>query len=68
LPVVIEVRSHPPADFVNGLLIETAPPVAELLAAIGTPTRIDAGPEPAPPEFRNNRQHVFDPLGVHVNE
>jgi hypothetical protein len=66
--VVIEVDRHPPAVIVNGLRIETAPPIANLLAVIGTPTRIDTGPKPAPPGFRNNQQHVFDSLGVHVNE
>jgi hypothetical protein len=66
--VVIEVHRNPPAVVVNGLRIETAPPVAELLGVIGTPTRIDTGPTPAPPGFRNNQQHVFDSLGVHVNE
>jgi hypothetical protein len=66
--VVIEVNRHPTSVIVNGLRIETAPPVAELLRAIGTPSRIDPGPTPAPPGFRNNQQHVFDPLGVHVNE
>jgi hypothetical protein len=67
--VVIEVNRNPQAVvIVNGLRIETAPPVAELLVVIGTPTRIDTGPKPAPPGFRNNQQHVFDSLGVHVNE
>jgi hypothetical protein len=66
--VVIEVRRDPPAVIVNGFRIETAPPVAELLGVIGMPTRIDTGPTPAPPGFRNNQQHVFDSLGVHVNE
>jgi hypothetical protein len=66
--VVIEVNSHPPAVIVNGLRIETAPPVDELLRVIGTPSRIDTGPTPAPRGFRNNQQHVFDSLGVHVNE
>lgn len=66
--MVIEVSRNPPAVIVNGLRIEIAPPAAELLAAIGTPTRIDTGPTPAPPGFRNNHQHVFDPLGIHVNE
>ena len=53
---------------VNGLRVVTAPPVAELLRVIGTPSRIDTGPTPAPPGFRNNQQHVFDSLGMHVNE
>jgi hypothetical protein len=66
--VVIEVNRHPPAVLVNGFRIETAPPVAELLSAIGSPTRVYAGPTPAPTGFRNNQQHVFDALGVHVNE
>jgi hypothetical protein len=66
--VVIEVNSHPAAVIVDGLRIETAPPVAELLRAIGTPSRIDTGPTPAPRGFRNNQQHVFDSLGIHVNE
>jgi hypothetical protein len=66
--VVIEVNRNPPAVLVNGFRIESAPPVAQLFAVIGTPTRIDTGPKPAPPGFRNNRQHVFDLLGVHVNE
>jgi hypothetical protein len=66
--VVIEVNSHPPAVLVNGLRIATAPAVAELLRAIGTPSRIDTGPAPAPSGFRNNQQHVFDSLGMHVNE
>ena len=66
--MVIEVRRNPPVVIVNGLYIETAPPVAELLAVMGTPTRIDTGPTPAPPGFRNNQQHVFDALGAHVNE
>ena len=66
--MVIEVRRNPPAVIVNGLRMETAPPVAALLGAIGRPTRIDTGPKPAPPGFRNNQQHVFDVLGVHVNE
>lgn len=66
--VVIEVNRNSPAVIVNGLRIRTAPPVEELLAVIGTPTRIDTGPKPAPLGFRNNQQHVFDSLGVHVNE
>ena len=66
--MVIEVNRNPPAVIVNGLRIETAPPVGKLFGVIGTPTRIDTGPTPAPPGFRNNQQHVFDSLGVHVNE
>lgn len=66
--MVIEVNSHPPAVIVNGHRVETAPPIAELLRAIGTPTRVDTGPTPAPPGFRNNQQHVFDALGLHLNE
>jgi hypothetical protein len=66
--VVIEVCRNPLAVIVNGYRIQTAPPVAELLRAIGTPSRVDTGPTPAPPGFRNNQQHVFDSLGVHVNE
>jgi len=66
--LIIEVNRNPPAVIVNGLRIETAPPVAELLRVIGTPTRIDTGPTPAPPGFRNNQLHVFDSAGVHVNE
>jgi hypothetical protein len=66
--VVIEVNSNVPAVLVNGFRIETAPPVGELLSAIGSPTRVYAGPTPAPTGFRNNQQHVFDALGVHVNE
>jgi hypothetical protein len=67
-PVVIEVNRDPPAVIVNGLWIETAPPIATLLAVIGTPTRIDTRPKPAPPGFRNNQQHVFESLGLRVNE
>jgi hypothetical protein len=66
--VVIEVLSKPPAVIVNGLRIDTAPPVADLLRVIGTPTRVDTGSRPAPTGFRNNQLHVFDPLGVYVNE
>lgn len=66
--MVIEVSRNPPVVIINGLRIQAAPPIAELLDAIGTPTRIDTGPKPAPPGFRNNQQHVFDPLGVYVNE
>lgn len=66
--MVIEVNRNPHAVIVNGFRIESAPPVADLLNVIGTPTRVDAGPKPAPPGFRNNQQHVFDSLGVHVNE
>ena len=66
--VIIEVASHPPVVIVNGLRIETAPPVAELLRVIGTPSRIETGPRPAPAGFRNNHQHVFDAMGLHVNE
>ena len=66
--MVIEVCRKPAVVIVNGLRIESAPPVAELWAVIGMPTRTDTGPKPAPPGFRNNQQHVFDSLGVHVNE
>jgi hypothetical protein len=66
--MVIEVSSNPPAVIINGLRIDTAPPVADLLRVIGAPTRVDTGPTRAPTGFRNNQLHVFDPLGVHVNE
>jgi hypothetical protein len=66
--VVIEVTRKPPVVTVNGLRIENAPPVTDLLSVIGIPTRVDAGQKPAPFGFRNNQQHVFDSLGVHVNE
>jgi hypothetical protein len=68
LLVVIEVIRNPPAVVVNRLRIEAAPPIAELLGVIGTATRISTGPKAAPPGFRNNQLHVFDLLGVHVNE
>jgi hypothetical protein len=66
--VVIEVNRNPTFVVVNGLRIDAAPPVAELLRVIGTPTRVDTGPQPAPAGHRNNQQHVFDTLGLHVNE
>lgn len=66
--MVIEVNTHARAILVNGYRIQTAPAVVELLRFIGTPDRIECGRTPAPPGFRNNHQHVFDSLGLHVNE
>ncbi|MBI1190674.1 MAG: hypothetical protein GC200_08365 [Tepidisphaera sp.] len=63
---MIEVFRQPPCVIVNGFRIVTAPPVGELVAAIGTQTRVEAGPAPA--GFRNPQRHVFDALGVSVLE
>jgi len=60
--------SNPPVVIVNGYRIQTAPPIRELLDVIGKPTRVDTGPTPAPLRHRNNQQHVFDSLGIKVNE
>jgi hypothetical protein len=64
----IQVSRDPPFVLISGLRIVTAPPVADLLKAIGMPTRVDTGSNPAPPGFRNNQIHIFDSLGVYINE
>jgi hypothetical protein len=64
----IEVRRDPSYVVINGLRIDTAPPVGELLHVIGTPTRVYTGLQPAPVGHRNNHLHIFDALGVYVYE
>lgn len=66
--MIVEVNFGVPIVIVNGLRIEHAPPIQELLEVLGTPSRVESGSQPAPVGFRNNQQHVFDSLGVYVNE
>jgi hypothetical protein len=64
----VKLDSHRPAVIVNGLVITTAPAVAELYAVLGEPTRVVSAGGPAPPGHRNNQIHVYDHLGVRLNE
>lgn len=64
----LSVTSEKPALHVNGCSIVTAPTVEEMYAILGEPTRIDSGESPAPVGHRNGRIHIYDELGVTINE
>jgi hypothetical protein len=66
--VSVQVLTDGPKVILGGLVIETAPTVAELHAALGPPSRIDTGELPAPVGHRNNQVHVYDALGLTLNE
>jgi hypothetical protein len=54
--------------YLNGIEFSTPMPVANYVAAIGTSTRIiDAG-APAPVGHRNNQIHLYDGIGIYLNE
>jgi hypothetical protein len=65
---IVEVVSEGPKVVVGGLVIETAPLAHALHAVLGPPSRIDAGERPTPVGHRNNQIHVFDRLGLTLNE
>jgi hypothetical protein len=67
VPSIVVYTGRPRVD-VNGFSIEAACTVHELYAVLGKPTRIDTGETPAPYGHRNNELHVYDGLGVRLNE
>ncbi|MDZ4821100.1 MAG: hypothetical protein SGJ20_19215 [Planctomycetota bacterium] len=59
---------QPPCVCVDDFRITTAPTVAAMHQRFGTPSRIDTGETPAPAGHRNNQIHVYDELGITLNE
>ena len=53
---------------INGLTIREAVSIDVLFQVLGTPSRVDSGPTPAPAGHRNNQIHVYDTDGVYFNE
>ncbi|APR80788.1 Hypothetical protein A7982_06135 [Minicystis rosea] len=52
----------------NGLEITSAPPMRAIYGVLGEPSRVHVPVPAAPPGHRNNQIHVYDALGVRVNE
>jgi hypothetical protein len=53
---------------VNSFFIQKAPALEEVYKVLGKPNRIDIGQTPAPYGHRNNHIHVYDELGLKINE
>jgi hypothetical protein len=64
----VKLDSDQLAVIVNGLIVTTAPAAAELYAVLGEPTRVVSAGGAAPPGLRNNQIHVYDHLGIRLNE
>ena len=64
----IDVSRDRRSVLVNELAIASAPPINALIEVLGKASRVDGGVTPAPWGHRNNQIHVFDDLGVYVNE
>lgn len=67
-PIVLAVETKAPTISVNSFRIKTAPTVPEMHAVLGLPSRVESGETPAPIGYRNNHQHVYDALGLSLNE
>jgi hypothetical protein len=66
--VRIEIDGSAPRIVVNGFEITSAPPMRAIHGVLGEPSRVHVPDPAAPPGHRNNQIHVYDALGIHVNE
>ena len=67
-PPRVEIRSSPVRIAIHGVEIMSAPRMGTIYEALGKPSRLHV-PTPAPPPgHRNNQIHVYDALGIRVNE
>jgi hypothetical protein len=67
-PVRVEIDSSVPRVVVNGMEITYAPLMRAIYDVLGEPSRVHVPAPVVPPGHRNNQIHVYDTLGIRVNE
>lgn len=67
-PTRIEIYSSTPRMVVKGMEITSAPIMRAMYDILGAPSRTCEPAPAAPPGHRNNQSHVYDTLGIRVNE
>ena len=67
-PLIISVSTREPSVSIDDLSITAAPGTEPLYEVLGKPDRIDSGSLPAPTGHRNGQRHIYDALGVTMNE
>ena len=64
----VNARASAESFILNGLSIRQAMPASVFHDLLGTPDRIIAAGSPAPDGHRNNHIHIYDHLGIYINE
>jgi hypothetical protein len=54
--------------YLNDTAIVSAGPVPFFHELLGSPSRVYSGAQPAPAGHRNNQIHIYDSLGLYLNE
>jgi hypothetical protein len=65
---MLDAQLTPDCLHLNGSAIASAGPAAFFYEILGTPSRFTTGGTPAPAGHRNNQIHIYDALGVTLNE